>query len=785
MIILVFDLIMKFNGEGIMDIFKHLLLIGLCFNMLQLHAQHDLSGSIYNENKEPLVGATIMLVTQDTIAGGAVSDHKGKFKIQGLSSGEYKYVASMLGFKPEEEIIQLSGNLSLGAILLKEESKELSEVVINADRRNIITQGAGMSTFRLSDKALKSKSVYEALYEIPKLLVNETDRSIKLANGKSPLILVNGVNRPGYINSLNPGDIESVEVIDNPSARYRGDQSVQAILNIKTKKRIDAYVNGNLYSKHNAEGVFGVTGLSAETGNSKFSVYLNAQNFYFHDDDSEIENRISSDDSYRELKGLQRYKSNMVYAHLGGDWILNDKNYWAFGVSITTNPSKIHALSSGRISEELPDNILSSLDVTQSIDNRYLKNNYNVYYNHSFNNNSHLEVTGGFGLYTSGAAGNRNETTDQYKYTSITDLDNVMKHGLLELNYDGVIVDKVSFDVGANTYYTQTQVKDQTLKDPKFLYKDFTEYVYASIRNKQPSKFSYMISLGLDMVFTDVDRHKEQYFNFVPSASLGYNVNQQSNWQLSYNRSRTSPEASQLNPRNTSLDSMVMRIGNPGLKPSIDNIVRLSYSWNHKGFYLEPYLIYDYMTKQVEQIGILNDNVYTYTYENMTKKHQFLAGIQTRVNLSTYGNLNFSAYYQKDKMDEFLFNGNSLGVNAFLYLYYKKVSLSLYTYYTSARYTKTTKTQSTPESEATFSWSLPKNWQLQLGLRYFAAKNNCMKSWTENKNYHSYAYQKMTDRFLMPMIGISYTFRNKTPYKWRQKKNLQKSDTGVSNIKVE
>lgn len=753
--------------------------------MLGIQAQHDLSGSIYNENKEPLEGATIMLVTQDTIAGGAVSNHKGKFKIQGLSSGEYKYIASMLGFQSQEYTIQLTGNLSLGSILLKEELKEINEVVINADRRNIITQGAGMSTFRLSDKALKSKSVYEALYEIPKLLVNETDRSIKLTNGKSPLILINGVNRPGYINSMNSGDIEFVEIIDNPSARYSGDQSVQAILNIKTKKHIEAYVNGNLYSKHNVEGVFGVTGLSTETGNSKFSVYLNAQNFYFHDDDSEIENSISSNDSYRELKGVQRYKSNMVYVHLGGDWIVNDNNYWAFGISLTTNPSKIHALSFGRISENPADNLFSFLDVSQSTDNKYLKNNYQLYYNHSFDKDSHFEVTGGFGLYTSGAAGRRNEITDTYDYTSITDLDNMMKHGAVELNYDGVVGDKVSFDVGANTYYTQTQVEDRTLEDPKFVYKDFTEYVYASIRNKQLSKFSYMISLGLDMVFTDVDIHKGHYFNFVPSASLGYNVNQQSNWQLSYKRNRTSPEVSQLNPRNMSLDSMIIRIGNPGLKPSIDNVVRLSYSWNYKGFYLEPYLLYDYMTKQIEQIGYLNDNVYTYTYENITKTHQFLAGIQTRVNLSTYGNFNLSAYYQKCRMEDFPFSGNSVGMNAFLYLYYKKVSLSLYTNYTSARYTKTTKTQFTPESEATFSWSLPKNWQLQFGLRYFAAKNNCMKFWTENENYHSYTYQKMTDRFLMPMIGISYTFRNKTPYKWRQKKNLQKSDTGVSNIKVE
>lgn len=93
-----------------MNAVKYLLLIGLCFNIYAIRAQHNLSGSIVNEKKEPLEGATIMLVSQDTIAGGAVSDRKGHFKIRGLSSGEYKYIASMLGFQAEEQTIRLSGN---------------------------------------------------------------------------------------------------------------------------------------------------------------------------------------------------------------------------------------------------------------------------------------------------------------------------------------------------------------------------------------------------------------------------------------------------------------------------------------------------------------------------------------------------------------------------------------------------------------------------------------------------------------------------------------------------
>lgn len=396
-----------------------LILIGILYFSFSLHAQYHLSGKVTDEKGKPVNFATVMIMSQDTLAGGGATNEKGTFRIDGLAAGDYTLTLSILGYKPVKQPFALAGDMKLPTIVLAEEAKALDEVVVSADRRNLIQTGAGFSVFHLSERAAQAIDAFEALREIPQLLIDETNRRITLNDGKEPLILVNGVNRAGYISSLSPEDIESVEVIRNPSARYRGDEGITAILNIKTKrKKEQAYVNGNLYSRHHVEGVFGVSGASVETGNSKSSLYLNAQHFYFHNDDAETYERSRNADWVREMEGDRRYRSNMVSLNLGGDWIASDKNYWAFGISFITNPSTLNASNQGRMEQmqEQGDPITSSLRSTQETKNKYHTNTYSLYYKHTFAEANALEATATFGWFGSGARGNRMEQTGAYAY---------------------------------------------------------------------------------------------------------------------------------------------------------------------------------------------------------------------------------------------------------------------------------------------------------------------------------------------------------------------------------
>ena len=103
-------------------------------------------------------------------------------------------------------------------------------------KSHLISHTANSDIFYLSAEARKKQNPYEALREIPKLVVNESDRSIKMVDGATPLILINGHKVNSGINSIDPKEVEAVEVINNPSARYLKD-GVQCVVNIKMKQR--------------------------------------------------------------------------------------------------------------------------------------------------------------------------------------------------------------------------------------------------------------------------------------------------------------------------------------------------------------------------------------------------------------------------------------------------------------------------------------------------------------------------------------------------------------------
>lgn len=758
-----------------------LLLFLLCTHALK--AQYHISGRILNERAEPLAGATIALTAHDTLVAGAVCDEDGFFLLNEIQAGNYIYEISMLGFQSIRKELAVAKHLALGTIILKEEEEMLDEVIINADRRNLIQRNAGSSTFRLSTHALAARNVYEALREIPLLMVNETEHMIKTTDGKTPLILINGIQRAGYIHTLNPEDIESVEVIDNPSARYQGQEEVSAVINIKIKpKQTQFYTNGELFSRHHAGGTYGVSGISTEIGNRNYAFYLNSQHFYFHNDDATTIDQYATQTLSRNTEGNRRYRAQDLSVSTGGDWQINKRNYMALNITLGTNPQITRTEAEGFISDR---HVKTDMNLSQQIDNRSWDNGYQLFYRHYFNEENYLDLSTSFGYTRSSASGIRQEVSGTQQDTTLTDLENKMRDWGLELNYSFPVADLSTLDIGANIRYSKSRIEDNLSPQSPFVYTDWAEYLYASLRNKSPKKLSYMLSLGMDLVETNAADAKRHYINFVPSVSLNYTLNKRSSLTFDFQRGRKSPDISQLNPRNVSLDTLRIRVGNPYLKPSFNHLFALGYIWNYDNIYLNPYFSYNYKTDLIEETGeVTKDNVYAYTYQNLGHGHVFNLGLRSRFNLSNLGNLNLSAYYAKTAFPGSRFNGNALNLNSSLSLYYKKVSLFLYVYYTSATYSPVSKMTAAPDSECTFSWDLPKNWRLQAGLRYFASKRSQYTTTTINEDYSSYLRTKMKDRYLMPMIGISYSFRNKSKYQPQQKPRVKYKERNSNTIKI-
>lgn len=117
-------------------------IIAFLFTFSSHHAMAQsltISGKVLGENKQPLIGANVMLTPSKQ---GAVTDMEGDFKINSLSSGTYTLIVSYVGYKSTSRELQITENtvadfrLQMDALL----SEEVVVRAIRADALSPITQ---------------------------------------------------------------------------------------------------------------------------------------------------------------------------------------------------------------------------------------------------------------------------------------------------------------------------------------------------------------------------------------------------------------------------------------------------------------------------------------------------------------------------------------------------------------------------------------------------------------------------------------------------------------------
>ena len=234
-------------------------LVIICsFFSIEMQAQHRVTGEIQGEKKEALQNVSVFFFTHDTLTAGTISDAKGHFEIDGLPTAAYRIQYSLLGYKIRIDSLLVDGNKRF-SVQLKEDPIALKELSVEGDRSNIVKMEAGSTTFYLSEEIKgKAISIYEALQEVPVLVVDMANQTISTIDNSPFVILINGINRGLAYKMIDPKNIEAVEVVDNPSARYRSGEGDIKVLNLRVKRSINLTQFANIYTRQHLDGGFGV-----------------------------------------------------------------------------------------------------------------------------------------------------------------------------------------------------------------------------------------------------------------------------------------------------------------------------------------------------------------------------------------------------------------------------------------------------------------------------------------------------------------------------------------------
>ena len=209
-----------------------------------LFAQGNLSGKIVDEDNQPLIGATVAV---KGTTNGTVTDLDGNFSINAAEGNTL--VISYTGYATQEVAVGASRTLNL---TLATDSELLDEVVVvgYGTRKKSHNTGAIAQIDGGDVAALQVNRVDDALAgKLAGVLIQNQDgapgadpkiqirANSSISGDANPLIVVDGYPISGSLATVNPNDIESLEVLkDAASAAIYGSRGANGVILVTTKK---------------------------------------------------------------------------------------------------------------------------------------------------------------------------------------------------------------------------------------------------------------------------------------------------------------------------------------------------------------------------------------------------------------------------------------------------------------------------------------------------------------------------------------------------------------------
>ncbi|WP_258105289.1 TonB-dependent receptor [Marinoscillum sp. MHG1-6] len=249
----------------------------------ELTVQESVSGTITDENGEPLPGATVI---EKGTMNGTITDVEGNFNLS-VKEGAV-IVVTFVGYQTRE--IATNGQ-SFFEISLKVDSEQLEEVVVvgyGVQKKETLT-GSVTSVKGKELENIPVTNVSQGLagrlpgvvaisnggepgYDGATILI----RGVNTLGNTSPLIVVDGV--PGRsLERINPNTIESISVLKDASAAIYGAQAANGVILITTKKGTTGEPTVNVMYNY---GITAPTIMPKMTNSAEYATLLNEIDVY-------------------------------------------------------------------------------------------------------------------------------------------------------------------------------------------------------------------------------------------------------------------------------------------------------------------------------------------------------------------------------------------------------------------------------------------------------------------------------------------------------------------------
>lgn len=462
---------------------------------------------------------------------------------------------------------------------------------------------------------------------------------------------LSGDNLASYLKSISAAQLEEIELMSNPPAKYEANGTA-GVINIKTKKEKTPGLNGTLTSSLGKTGYWRNTeslSLNYFTGKvnvfanlgysfSKTNKTLNLRRNYFDNDGTVL-------NSYQQLAYF-RPVTNNGNGKLGLDYYLSPKT--TFGMVLSGSLSPGHYSSPVNTALYNP---FGALDSNIIADNTATSRFNNAGINLSFStipDSTGRLLTIDADHITYNARNNQafmnsiflRDGSLKNKETTLTNLPAKIQIYSLKSDYTHLLSGKTKLETGAKTSYVNTDnlanyfnVVDGINavdydKTNRFRYKEQINAGYLNF-SKEMNRFAFQAGLRLEHtrvkglqsgnLINPDSAFNQTYLNLFPTAYLSYKLDSAgiNSLNFSFGRRIDRPYYKDLNPFIYLIDKYTYSSGNPLLRPQTTTNYELS--WRHKGFFSATAFYNHYQDFQTETLNQLN-GIFISTPANLGKK---------------------------------------------------------------------------------------------------------------------------------------------------------------------
>lgn len=544
--------------------------------------------------------------------------------------------------------------------------KLLDEVVVTAQKSTYVNK-IDKKVFNVgSDLMSASGSAAELMQNIPSIQV-DVDGGISLRGSENVQILINGKSssmmgtssRANVLQQIPASSIERIEIITNPSARYKPD-GTSGIINIVMKKEKRKGMNGTIIANAGNNDRYNST-LSLNYNPGKVNLFA-GYGIRFDNRDRYTYNDRTKTDS---ITGLNTYtykhttsRANPV-SHLlrgGITWEINKRST----LEVSGNYDYMSFVRKENTTNRNLDNVLHPTgDYTRSRhDNEYQKDaELSAIYEYNFGEDHTLTID--YTLSTS-LEQEDNRYTNQYRLPAQPDSkDNTLirqddRENLIRANYSRPVGEDARLDIGTEieldradmNYHVENLTNNAWVTDKtKSNHFIFDEQIYAVYATYEATFGRFGIMGGIRGERADIRSRllstdsiiPNKYWNVFPTVHTSYKLNDKNELQLNYSLRINRPEGDDLNPFPEYSDPLNVKSGNPHLKPEKIHSIELGYQLKEENATFLATLYYRKIFNRMTEVSrYVNDSVMWTTKENLSSSQS--SGVEL-IASSSFGKL--------------------------------------------------------------------------------------------------------------------------------------------------